>query len=134
MSRPAAESIKMWLALRRPLVLVLLGVAGCSGSQPLPPAANPDRAREGLQAALDAWQKGETVESLQKQEPAIHVNDPDWRENKKLVKYQIGTGQFHGQSWRCEVQLTLQDSAGKSTPRQVKYIIDTDPTVVVVRD
>lgn len=74
------------------------------------------------------------MESLQASQPAIHVNDPDWRDNKKLLKFEIGSGEFHGQSWRCEVLLTFQDGAGKATPHQVKYLIDTDPAMVVVRD
>ena len=120
------------MCVRRSLSMVLLCMAGCS--QSLPPVANSERAREGLQSALDAWQKGETVESLQAQVPAIHVNDPDWRNSKKLVKYQIGTGQYHGNSWRCEVLLTVGDNTGNAAPRQVNYIIDTEPALVVVRD
>ena len=118
--------------MRTSLLVVILFSAGCS--PPLPPVANPERAREGLAKALDAWQKGDTVEALQARTPAIHVNDPDWRSNKKLVKYQIESGQAHGNSWRCEVVLTVQDSNGNATPHKIKYIIDTDPTLVVVRD
>ncbi len=120
------------MSKRRSLVLILLCAVGCS--EPLPPVTNPEQARVALETALDAWQKGETAESLQTRLPAIHVNDPDWRSNKQLVKYQIGSGQGHGNSWRCEVQLTFQDSAGNATQRHIKYIIDTEPALVVVRD
>ncbi len=133
MSKPASISVSAWrMSTLGYLVLILLCAVGCSDS--LPPVANPERGREALQTALDAWQKGEKVESLQASQPAIHVNDPDWRDNKKLLKFEIGSGEFHGQSWRCEVLLTFQDGAGKATPHQVKYLIDTDPAMVVVRD
>jgi len=133
MSKPVEFSLNLLkTSARAALVLMLLCSAGCS--DPLPPAANPERAREALQSALDAWQKGETVESLQAGLPAIHVNDPEWRSNTKLVKYEIQSGETHGLSWRCEVLLTFQNGAGKATPRQVKYIIDTDPALVIVRD
>ena len=130
MSKRASVNVRVrMMNTRGYLVLILLCAAGCSDS--LPPAANPERAQEALKTALDAWQKGETVETLQAGLPAIHVNDPDWRNNQKLLKYEIGSGEAHGLSWRCEVLLTFQDEA---TPRQVKYIIDTDPALVVVRD
>lgn len=112
--------------------LILLLIAGCS--PPLPPVADAEKAHDTLKAALDVWQKGEPVDALQKQTPAIHVNDPDWRAQKKLVKYEIGSGEPHGQSWRCEATLTVEDQQGKKTPLNVKYLIDTDPALVVVRD
>jgi hypothetical protein len=113
------------------LVLILLCAAGCG--DPSPPVANPQHARVALETALNAWQKGETTESLKTGSPAIHFNDPDWRSKKKLVKYEIESEHAHGNSWHCDVLLTIQDGAG-ATQQKVGYIIDTDPTLVVVRD
>lgn len=116
----------------RLLTFLFLGVVGCG--QPLPSTADPARARTALQSALDAWQKGEPEQSLQALLPPIHFNDPEWRGGKKLVKYQIESEQTAGQSWRCDVLLTVQAGEGKATPRRASYCIDTDPILVIVRE
>jgi hypothetical protein len=74
------------------------------------------------------------VESLQQREPKIFVNDPLWSSNKRLVKYEIQSDQASGQSWRCEVLLTVQDGPGSPKQNQASYTVDTDPALVVVRD
>jgi hypothetical protein len=111
--------------------LVLL-VAGCS--QELPPQAQPQRAREALTAALDAWKGGATESSLQARVPAIHVNEPEWRAGARLLSYEIKSEQAAGQSWRCEVDLTLQPLDGPRARQSALYCIDTDPALVVVRE
>lgn len=104
-------------------------VAGCS--QKLPPAADPQRARNALQASLDAWQNGEKPESLQKRAPAIYFNDELWSSEKRLVKYQIESEAANGQGWRCDVLLTLQSD--QPAERRIGYQIDTDPAIVIVQ-
>ncbi|MBC7852547.1 MAG: hypothetical protein IAF94_03840 [Pirellulaceae bacterium] len=114
------------------IILFTVFVGGCS--TPLPPAAEPAQARSALTTALDAWQKGETAESLQARSPAIHVNDPGWSSGERLVKYEIQAEQAHGQGWKVQVLLTLQSGGGAASNRQVNYTIDTEPAVVIVRD
>lgn len=116
----------------RAWALTLLLAAGCSSS--LPPAADADKARSAMQTVLDAWQKGEVPQSLQKATPAIHVNDPEWSSGVKLVKYQILSDQTNGQSRRCEVLLTTEAKGGPSKEEQASYTIDTEPAIVVARD
>lgn len=118
--------------LRLALVASALAVGGCGAS--LPPVADGERARAALQATLDAWRDGASDESLQKRKPPIFVNEPDWRTGRKLVRYELGAGERHGQSWRCEVQLTFADDASDAAPTAARYLVDTDPATVVVRE
>jgi len=126
------NNFEVGITMIRRSILFLVLLAGCGGS--LPPMANPERATAALQAALDAWQRGETEQSLQARAPAIHVNEPDWRSGRKLVKFELGNGEPHAQSWRCEVTLILLDEGIESAPVSARYMIDTDPALVVVRE
>jgi hypothetical protein len=114
------------------LLMIGTSVAGCRNSPP--PVASADQAQEALHTALEAWKKGQTAESLKASMPKIYVNDPDWRSEKELVKYEMGQGQAHGNSWHCDVILTLQDKSGTASEKHVGYLIDTDPELVVIRD
>ena len=114
------------------LMMLLLGATGCGGPKPI--AADSQRAREALQTALDAWQKGESEQSLQERSPPLYFNDPEWRAGKQLVKYEIGAEQPNGLSVRYDVALTLQGEKGAAEKRQALYTVDTDPALVVVRD
>jgi hypothetical protein len=99
----------------------------------LPSAADPHRARTGLETALDAWKSGQEIDSLRKLTPAIYFNDEIWQAKKKLVKYEIQTEQANGQGWRCDVLLSVQNGGGSPTSKKVSYQIDTDPAVVIVQ-
>ena len=116
-----------------PLLLLLIPLAGGCSTQ-LPQAANPGQAQAALKSALEAWQKGETPESLQSRSPAIHVNDSGWEAGERLVNYEIQSEQASGQSWKARVLLTVQRGGNAPLQQQVSYTVDTNPAVVVVRD
>jgi hypothetical protein len=113
------------------LLAAALATAGCH--EPLPPVARPDRAREALTTALDAWKGGAEEASLKARTPAIYVNEPAWRAGAKLLDYEIASEQEAGQSWRCEVTLTLQRAADARFEEHAQYTIDTDPALVIAR-
>jgi hypothetical protein len=112
------------------LALLLALPAGC-GQRP-PPEADPDKAREALNTALDAWKKGEKPEALQGRSPAIYFNEPQWYEGRKLLDYKVedGPGQTKGRSIRYSVVLSLE--GGTKAQRKVVYQIDTSPRIVIV--
>jgi len=114
-------------------LLPVLLLAGCNG-EPLPPAADPARAKSALQTALDAWQKGENVESLKQRSPAIYFNEPQCNERNRLLKYEIESEEPNALSWRCRALLTVQ--TGDAKPKEIKanYLIDTGTAIVIVRD
>jgi hypothetical protein len=119
---------------RHPLWYVLLPAvaAGCGGPA-LPPPASPDRARAALTAALDAWQNGETVESLAGRDPPLYFNEPKCRPESPLAGYTLSDGhEVYGQSVRIAVVLTLKLPDGTTRERNVTYLIDTSPAIVIV--
>jgi hypothetical protein len=111
-------------------VLGVALVAGCGKSHS--PAADPERARKALTAALDAWKGGERLETLQARTPAIYFND-ELSAEKRLVKYDIEAEAANGLGWRCDVLLTIDGGNGKENQRRVGYQIDTDPAIVIVQ-
>lgn len=121
--------MKLWM---RTTLWLAVAAAGCGPS--LPPEADTDRAQAALRSTLDAWREGATIESLQERDPAIYVNDPVWRSGRRLDSFELGESGRHGQSWRCEVRLIYRDDGGPSEPAATRYLIDTDPAIVVVRD
>ena len=114
------------------LVLVVAFAAGCRESTP--PGADPGKARGGLEAALDAWKSGETSETLRARSPAIFFNEPNCAAGNRLIAYEIESEERSGFNWRCVVSLTVQSGDGKPKQRRVKYLIDTDPALVIVQD
>jgi hypothetical protein len=99
----------------------------------LPPPASPDQARTALAAALDAWQRGEPVDTLTGGDPPIHVNDPAVRTGAQLLGYTLAEGhETYGQSVRLTASLSLRLADGTTRVRKASYLIDTSPAVVIV--
>lgn len=121
----------------RPFALILLtalsaAVLGC-GSR-LPEAADAERAREVLRTGLESWKNGDTIESLPKRSPPIYFKDSDWKGGWQLKSYRTTLDdEPHGQQRRMYVHLTLQSRDGKATAKEVQYLVDTSPALVVVR-
>jgi hypothetical protein len=115
---------------------LLLGALalGCGGS--LPERASPEKARQALETALDAWKKGTSFETLAKGTPPIYFNDPKYKDGRPLSDYAVQDGhEFHGQSVRLSAKLTLAGKDGGATKeRAVAYLVDTSPVVVIVPD
>jgi hypothetical protein len=115
------------------LTLLTVLAPGC-GKAPSEPA-DPDQARQALRAALDAWQNGEAPEALKDRDPPVFVNDRDWQAGHRLTGYRLkGDGTYYGAQFRCSVVLSFGAGRGKPSEKTVKYLIDTHPRVVIVRD
>jgi hypothetical protein len=110
----------------------LFVAAGC-GNEPDPPV-DPNEAGAALRTALDAWKAGEPFGSLQQRTPPVYFNERDWEAGKKLVNYQLGPVELMGRQGRCTVKLTVRDKDGKQADRDVGYLIDTTPRVVITRE
>ena len=114
------------------LGLVLAALAGCDRGT-MPPQANADQARAALTRALDAWQKGESIEDLARGDPAVYFNDPRCKSDVKLLAYKVDDGhEFYGQTARIAVVLTFKFPDGATKERKASYLIDTSPAVVIV--
>jgi hypothetical protein len=114
------------------LGLMLAAAPGCR--RPVARSADPALAREALQAALSAWQKGESADSLRRQSPAITVAESKWQNGHRLIRYQIADeDRVAGYDLECRVLLVLQDPEGKQTEERAVFTVSTSPAVVIVR-
>jgi hypothetical protein len=121
--------VKSWL------VLLFLGLAlaapGCKRSAP--PPADPDKGREVLKTTLDAWQKGESADSLRQRSPSITAADSKWQGGHQLVRYEIGESRIVGGELQCNVVLVLKAPNGKQSEQKAIFNVSTSPKLVVVR-
>ena len=118
--------------LRAFALLAALLASGCG--KDLPPAVDTGDAGRQLDAALAAWRDGKPFESLAAGEPPVVFNEPLWKEGAKLVAYELGEVTLHGRQGRCTAKLTVQSKDGKQAQRNIGYLIDTVPRVVIVRE
>jgi hypothetical protein len=114
------------------VTLALCLLPGCGRG--LYPDADPGTADTALQTALEAWKSGKAPEDLEKEQPAIIMNEDDWRLGKRLLEYKMEKGSLSGRQVRCRVRIKLKDRDGKTIDRDAVYIIDTTPRIVIVRD
>jgi hypothetical protein len=122
--------VKLWL----PIVAGLsLAVAGCSGSAP-PTSLDATQAREALRLSLETWQKGAAPGSLKERQPPIHVVDHQWRGGYQLVRYQLGSDGPVGASLRCQAQLSLKDTKGKTLRKKAVFSVGTNPVLTIHRE
>lgn len=116
-----------------PLLVLAVGGLGCGGS--LPERATPEKARQGLEIALEAWKKQESIEALAKGSPVVYFNDPKVQKGLQLSDYAIQDGHdFFGQSVRLSATLTFAGKDGETKERNVSYLVDTSPVIVIVPD
>jgi hypothetical protein len=120
--------------MRPCLLLFAMSVPGLSGcGAKLPEAADAEGARQALRTGLDLWKSGETIDSLQKRSPPIYFKDSDWKAGWQLKNFRTTLDdEPYGQQRRLYVHLSLQKS-GKATAKEVQYLVDTTPAIVVVR-
>jgi hypothetical protein len=118
----------------RPLFLLTLAAVLSLGCRGKPQAADPDRAREALRQALDAWQKGESPESLKGRSPSLTVADSRWAKGYRLLSYKLADkDQPSGYDLQMSATLVLQDPSGKESQEKALYSVSTHPSLVVVR-
>jgi hypothetical protein len=111
---------------------VLIATLGCGKS--VDPPVDPARAEAVLLAALESWKRGDAHGELQKRSPPIYFNEREWEAGKKLLDFKLGPVELMGRQGRCSVKLSLQDRGGKVTEREISYLIDTAPNVVITRE
>jgi hypothetical protein len=117
------------------LALVVLGLmsalSGCQRSLPEP--VDPNRAREALRTALNAWQNGDSADALQDRS-SITAADPKWQDGHNLIRYEIADqDQVVGCDLHCRVLLVLKQPDGQQIQEQVVYCVSTSGALVVVR-
>jgi len=122
---------------RRTLLIVVLssgiGIGlGCSESTPSP--SDPALGKQTLQNALEAWKKGESVDSYKQSTPNVTVADRQWKDGAKLLDYEFdGDSVPDGFDVQFKVKLTVQDASGKPSKKKAVYNVSTTPAFVIVR-
>ena len=116
------------------LLLAAVMLAGCGGSPKLTPA-DPKKAVASLQATLDKWKSGTSIDALQKEKPAIYVVDEDWQDGLKLTSFQLrDVIDEGGVTARIPVRLDIQSPNGGLWSKEVEYRVQTEPVVSIVRE
>src|SRR5262249_11368711 len=118
------------------LFLIPLGLAaaGLLGCKPAPKQADPQSARETLNRALQAWQKGQSLEAFQKTSPVVKAAESQWQQGVRLVEFELkGEGKPSGFDHQFTVQMSTQDRAGKKSQETAIYHVSTSPALVIIR-
>jgi hypothetical protein len=87
-----------------------------------------------LTQALDAWKAGRSAVDMRNDSPEVVVGDSDWKQGRKLVAYEIGSGMFDGKNLRVPVTLTLAQPPRGNRKFAVNYIVGTKPVATLFRD
>jgi len=128
-----AAAVPLWAAAV--LTLAVIAAAGCGGKNYTPPAvADPAVARSALEKALDCWRLRITPQELAAAEPPITMADEDWDDGRRLVEFQLLSGeQAIGTSIRWPTRLKVVRADGREQWIDVEYIIYTDPIIHISR-
>ena len=97
------------------LLLCVFALAGCGGSDTLPPAA---LARSSLEKSLSTWRDGGRPGTIAGSEPAIEAVDSSWQAGRKLGKFEILREEGGEGDRRFDVRLNLD---GKD--EDVHYVV-----------
>jgi len=117
------------------LALASAALVGCGGKNYTPPpAADPATARSALEKALDCWRLRITPDELLKAEPSITVADEDWLDGRRLLEFQLLSGeQALGTSIRWPVRLKVVGADGREQVVEVIYVVSTNPIIHIHR-
>lgn len=136
MSDNGAETVKKQSLTRTSvlLLMLLLLAPGCKRSTLSQEEL--DAGRSAIETGLQAWQKGEKVDSLQQLSPPIQFRDEDWNRGMRLKSWEITytNGSAGDLTARCEVVLSLIDRKGNKSSRRVVYSVEKGETIAIVRD
>ena len=131
--RSFSESIKIAFPAAIVLAVLSIIVTGCQTSAEAN-RVDPMLARSALESVLETWKRGESIDSLQTQQPAVVVQDLDWRAGFTLKSFEIlNEGEALDANLFCQVKLSLNDANAMPVERQVTYIVGTSPVCTVFR-
>ena len=112
----------------------LLALAGCSGTNSLPPETDAARGREILKAVLDAWAAGKTMEDVNNGSSSIVARDPDWKAGHKLTKYEVADGdERKGVDLVLSVKLFVSKAGDTPQEKNVKFTVGIGSSTVCMR-
>jgi hypothetical protein len=114
-----------------PLVLAAVLFVGCGGFS-TPEPTDPKKAVTALQAALEKWKSGATIESLQQEKPIVYASDEDWQAGVKLAAFELrDVIDQGGYSAHIPVRLNIQSPNGLWW-KEVEYNVTVKDTAVSI--
>jgi hypothetical protein len=112
------------------LFAALVFVAGCGGRS----QSEIDRGRQAVVAALDSWKANEPPTKLRSLPDPVEFSE-ELRKTHALTNYELGQVDTADKKViRYAVTLTLKDSKGKESRREVVFAVELRSPVVVARD
>jgi hypothetical protein len=111
--------------------LAVLPALGCGSGRP---AADVERGRKALVAALDSWKANEPPAKLKSLPEPVDFPE-ELRATHTLTEYTIGAADTSDAEFiRYRVTLKLKDQKGKASEREVVYAVALKNPVAVSRD
>ena len=112
---------KHYSALAFILAGAVCSAVGCSKPDVKDYVPADELARKSLTTALDAWKAGRALDAIGASGPAVSAQDTQWRDGKKLEKYEIvGPEKGDDQNLRFRVRLSF---VGEAAPQEVVYVV-----------
>ena len=116
---------------RLTLLVGLFFVTGCGSRRP---AADVERGRQAVAAALDGWKANDPPAKLKALPDPVDFTE-ELRLTHALTDYAIGKADATDpEVIRYTVALKLKDKKGKATEREAVYAVTLKTPVVVTRD
>ena len=113
------------------LLMAATLLAGCGGV-PEPAKTDPKKAVASLQAALEKWKSGATIESLQKEKPVMYASDEDWQAGLKLAAYELRDVKSQG-GYSAHIPVRLNfDSSNGLLWKEVEYDVTVKDSAVSI--
>ena len=118
--------------MTRPALFLLAALAvGCGSGRP---AADLERGKKAVVAALDSWKANEPPAKLKELPDPVEFSE-ELRTTHALTGYTVGkVDGTDPELIRVVVKLSLKDKKGKATDREVAYEVALKKPVVVCRD
>ena len=127
----AARACRISAAGKLAVAVLTLAAGGCGDRRP---AADLERGRVAVAAALDSWQANEPPAKLKALPDPVEFPE-DLRANFTLTGYTFGKVDGTDPAViRYAVTLNLRDRKGKLTAREAVYAVALKSPVVVARD
>lgn len=122
--------------LIRFIALVLLGtctatVVGCGGPTAKDYVPEQGLARQGLEAALASWKKGEPLATISSLRVPVNVIDERWRAGKKLESFEIVSETPGDPHPKFTVRMRL---AKQNKDEETNYIVTGRDPILVIRE
>ena len=113
--------------------VVLVAVAGCADRSYDRYVPSEDRARQALEASLNAWRDGKKPGTVEGAPVPVQAVDSQWLYGQKITNYEILAEEPNEGPRVFSVRLTLQKPAGKQVTTRY-FIVGKEPLWVYRED